>query len=355
VSSPKSTAGSDNERAWIGRAAAAILAVAGAGAASAQPCQLVQIGEFHIRLDRTKPLVTAEINGHSIQMLVDSGSGTSLLWPRTAAALGLAVTPLPGVKFYGVGGGGDSAGRVTSPDLILGGYTVHNFDLIVRGRPSPSDHFAGVLGEDFLSKTDVEFDFLNGVVRLFQPKECSGDQVVYWKQPYSLLPIASRVRSHLLAHVLLNGARVLAELDTGASATTVTEQAARKAGVRLESHGVAYAGPSHGLGPKAVETYVAVFPTLDIGDETIKNAKLGIANLFGLDKEIALGSRIPIAAIETPDMLLGMDFFLSHRVYVARSQGKIYFSYLGGPVFRLNPRPPQEAKSSAGANDSGNP
>jgi predicted aspartyl protease len=354
VSSPKSAARPDYARAWIGRAAAAILAVAGAGAASAHPCQLLQIGEFHIRMDRTKPLVTAEINGHSIQMLVDSGSGTSLLWPRTAASLDLAVTPLAGVKFYGVGGG-DSAGRVTLPDLTLGGYTVHNFELIVTGRPSPSDHFAGVLGEDFLSQTDVEFDFLNGVVRLLQPKDCSGDQVVYWKQPYSLLPIASRVRSHLLAHVLLNGVDVLAELDTGASATTVTEQAARKAGVRLESHGVAYAGPSRGLGPKAVETYVAVFPTLNIGDETIKNAKLGIANLFGLDKEIALGSRIPIAAIETPDMLLGMDFFLSHRVYVARGQGKIYFSYVGGPVFRLNPRPPQEAKPSAGANDGGNP
>lgn len=337
-------------RAWIG--AAAILAVA--GVASAQPCQLVQIGEFHIRMDRTKPLITAVINGHSIQMLVDSGSGTSLLWRRTAAALDLTVTPLPGVKFYGVGGG-DSAGRVTLPDLTLGGYTAHNFELIVTGRPSPSDHFAGVLGEDFLSQADVEFDFVNGVVRLFQPKGCSGDQVVYWKQPYSLLPIASRVRSRLLAHVLLNGARVLAELDTGASATTVTEQAARKAGVRLESHGVAYAGPSHGLGPKAVETYVAVFPTLNIGDETIKNAKLGIANLFGLDKEIALGSRIPIAAIETPDMLLGMDFFLSHRVYVARNQGKIYFSYVGGPVFRFEPRPPQEAKPTAGANDGESP
>ncbi len=305
-------------------------------------------------MDRTKPLITAAINGHSIQMLVDSGSGTSLLWRRTAAALDLTVTPLPGVKFYGVGGG-DSAGRVTLPDLTLGGYTAHNFELIVTGRPSPSDHFAGVLGEDFLSQTDVEFDFVNGVVRLFQPKGCSGDQVVYWKQPYSLLPIASRVRSRLLAHVLLNGARVLAELDTGASATTVTEQAARKAGVRLESPGVAYAGPSHGLGPKAVETYVAVFPTLNIGDETIKNAKLGIANLFGLDKEIALGSRIPIAAIETPDMLLGMDFFLSHRVYVARNQGKIYFSYVGGPVFRFGPRPPQEAKPAAGTNDGESP
>jgi hypothetical protein len=32
-------------------------------------------------------------------------------------------------------------------------------------------------------------------------------------------------------------------------------------------------------------------------------------------------------------MLLGADFFRSHRVYVAKSQGKVYVSYVGGPVF----------------------
>jgi tetratricopeptide (TPR) repeat protein len=35
-------------------------------------------------------------------------------------------------------------------------------------------------------------------------------------------------------------------------------------------------------------------------------------------------------------MLLGGDFFLSHRVLVAHSQRRVYFSYNGGPVFRLD-------------------
>ena len=35
------------------------------------------------------------------------------------------------------------------------------------------------------------------------------------------------------------------------------------------------------------------------------------------------------------DMLLGADFFLSHRVYMASKQDKIYFTYNGGPVFDL--------------------
>lgn len=34
-------------------------------------------------------------------------------------------------------------------------------------------------------------------------------------------------------------------------------------------------------------------------------------------------------------MLIGADFFLSHRIYVASSQGKLYCTYNGGPVFDL--------------------
>jgi tetratricopeptide (TPR) repeat protein len=34
-------------------------------------------------------------------------------------------------------------------------------------------------------------------------------------------------------------------------------------------------------------------------------------------------------------MLIGPDFFLSHRIYVANTRQKLYFTYNGGPVFNL--------------------
>jgi tetratricopeptide (TPR) repeat protein len=43
-------------------------------------------------------------------------------------------------------------------------------------------------------------------------------------------------------------------------------------------------------------------------------------------------------------MLIGTDFFLSHRVYVASSQNRLYFTYNGGPVFDLS-----AARAPAGA------
>ena len=40
-------------------------------------------------------------------------------------------------------------------------------------------------------------------------------------------------------------------------------------------------------------------------------------------------------------MLIGADFLRAHRVLVSHSQRKMYFTYLGGPVFAPPPRLPQ--------------
>jgi tetratricopeptide (TPR) repeat protein len=71
-----------------------------------------------------------------------------------------------------------------------------------------------------------------------------------------------------------------------------------------------------------------------LGDEVIENARLriGDTDLAGL-----------------ADMVLGADFFLSHRVYVAKSQKKIYFTYNGGRVFDLSK--PLDASTDAVAAD----
>jgi hypothetical protein len=37
---------------------------------------------------------------------------------------------------------------------------------------------------------------------------------------------------------------------------------------------------------------------------------------------------------DNPGMVIGADFFMAHRIYVARSQGKMYFTYKGGPIFQ---------------------
>src|SRR5262249_44123074 len=84
------------------------------------------------------------------------------------------------------------------------------------------------------------------------------------------------------------------------------------------------AGFSQGIGRRAVQTYVAPFASFKIGEEEIRNTRLR----FG---SISLG--------DEADMLIGADFFLSHRIYIAKGQRKLYFTYNGGRVFNLKAVP----------------
>jgi hypothetical protein len=63
-------------------------------------------------------------------------------------------------------------------------------------------------------------------------------------------------------------------------------------------------------------THMASFLSFKVGDEEIHNAHLRVGDTR-----------------EGTDMLLGADFFLSHRIYMSNTQHKLYFTYNGGRVF----------------------
>ena len=79
------------------------------------------------------------------------------------------------------------------------------------------------------------------------------------------------------------------------------------------------AGMAIGIGG-TYASYIAPFSSFKIGDEEIKNTRL----------------RIGALDFQSVDMLIGADFFLAHRIYVANSERKLYFTYNGGPVFNLS-------------------
>jgi hypothetical protein len=225
--------------------------------------------------------------------------------------------------------------------------------MIVTGRGIRSSEYAGLLGADFLLQGDIEIDFAGGVVRLFKPKDCKGDDVAYWAKFYSLASLLpGQPQEPVNLYVDLNGRKVQAALDTGSSHTIVSTNIATSAGVSPHAAKLSAAGQTVGLGDKPVETYVAEFPTLSIGDETVRNVTIQLGDLFAAATDTPLGSRLAEKVV-ADGMLLGADFFKAHRVYIARSQGKMYFSYNGGPIFEIGPkaedRPAGETKPDAPA------
>lgn len=321
-------------------AAACAAAFAGAHASAAdQVCQMVKIGELPVEIDHGALVVEANINGHPVKMIVDSGSAATLLFRATATDLGLKINPSIDVQLTGVGGDVE-VGSVHLGELRLGDLVARDFDMAVTDTRSLGGH-QGLLGQGFVLKADIEFDLPEGKVRLFRPKSCTGDQVVYWQKDYSEARLESHAGDKVInLMVQVNGNPILATLDSGATESTVAVEAAARFGVSPTSAGMAKDGKAEGIGKKIVQDYVGIFPTFTIGDETIHNANLHVSKLFNDYKPTETGSRIPIAHATIPEMLLGLDFLKSHRVYVSFQQRKVYMSYLGGPVFKVPDRTP---------------
>ena len=127
-------------------------------------------------------------------------------------------------------------------------------------------------------------------------------------QPVAVVRVdwTSRPAPHLIAKAAVNGRNIYVLFDTGSWRSVLSLDAARRAGITPDSPGVIPAGATMGLGSKVVKVWAAPIDKFEIGGETIEHTHLLIGDI-GLDDA---------------DMLLGSDFFLAHRIYVAYSQDK---------------------------------
>jgi tetratricopeptide (TPR) repeat protein len=289
-----------------------------------------------------RALMTASINDVDVQFVVDSGAFYSMISAASAAELKLRTSPTPlGFNLRGVHGAAEVS-VATAKTFTLAGVPLHNVEFLVGGSEAGAGS-VGLLGQNVLHIEDVEYDLGHGMVRLMKAVGCSKTRLAYWagnSTPYSVIDLEaehdtnSRL-SHTISSAYINGVKIRVLFDTGAGNSILSLKAAGRAGIKPDSPGVVSAGDSYGIGKSTFTSYIAPFSSFRIGDEETKNTRLRIGDID----------------LPNADMLLGADFFLSHRIYVANSQDKLYFTYNGGPVFNLTAsnRPVTEPATDASA------
>ena len=201
---------------------------------------------------------------------------------------------------------------------------IPNANFIVGG----SDIGSGLIGQNILGLGDVEYDLPHGAVRLYRTSGCAGVSLAYWAagKPVTALKLEGSAdglfKPHTIATVVLNGVKLRAVFDSGAQGSLLTLDAARRAGVTPDSPGVISTGVAGGLGSRKVAAWLAQFDSIDIGGELINRPKIAIAQFD----------------LSNADMLIGADFFLTHRMFVGNGSRTMYVTYEGGPLFGLNPK-----------------
>jgi tetratricopeptide (TPR) repeat protein/predicted aspartyl protease len=311
---------------WGGTAILALVASAlvfGARAEAAE-CKLGKIADLPVTMSDLTPTVSAKINGADTKLIADTGAFFSILTPQGTAKFHLKVGPAPfGLVLEGVNGQAQTELTTVDTFTVMGAPFRHT-DFLVAA-PQLSYLADGLLGANFLTAADAEFDLANGAIRLLATRgDCAKVSLAYWAgdRPYSMMdiPAISRQLDQIRGEVKVNGVAFKATFDTGAPRSILTRWAARAAGLKLDGPGVKPGGMSGGIGRGLFQTWIVPVASFKIGDEEVRNTELRVGDI----------------ELNGDAMLIGADFFLSHRVLVAKSQSKLYFSYNGGPVFNLD-------------------
>ena len=301
----------------------ALLVFSASPARAFADCKLAKMAELPVTMSNLKPVITAQINGEEARFVADSGAFYSLITQAGAAQYKLKVRAAPfDLSFSGIGNIEPSVATVKV--FTIAGVPLRNIEFLVGGSTVGGSESVGVLGQNFFRIGDVEYDLARGAIRLMRAKDCRRTVLAYWvkpSEPYSVMGIepAALQSPHTSGTAFINGARIRVIFDTGAGRSILSSRAAERAGVTPDTPGVTGAGYVLGLGRGSIKTYRGPFSSFKIGDEEIRNTQLRFGDI----------------GVEDADMLIGADFFLSHRIYVASSQRKLFFTYNGGPVFNL--------------------
>ncbi|MFI4966270.1 MAG: aspartyl protease family protein [Caulobacterales bacterium] len=309
----------------------------GVAAPASAACQFQKIVEVPVTMDGLRPTITAKINGQDAKFLVDTGAFFGAVSPDTAAKYNMKRTVAPfGLTLEAVGGAKHDAQAVEAQNFTFAGVGFRNTQFLLVGRVGEAG-LAGNIGENLMGPFDVEYDFANGMMRYFKATGCGREaNLAYWSQGMALSRLSIIEPTDILLKVVtsakVEGHAIRVQFDSGSWLSVLNRNAAARAGIRVSSEGVANGGIAYGLYGKGMETFLAPFASFQIGGEEIKNTRLRVSDID----------------LSDADMLLGADFFLSHRILISNSQKKVYFTYNGGPVFRLDRTPqPQQAQASA--------
>lgn len=318
-----------------GRLVCVSLAMLATPLAAWADCQMSELFEMPVAMQGLRPVVPAKVNGVDAQFMLDSGNYESWLSSAGASRLRLKAT-LAMSDYRSESAGGSPMANVGT--LALGGVAFKEVPFEVDDFSAGSG-VDGAIGQKLLKAGDVDYDLHDGVVRLMKPQDCGDQPLAYWLKPGETFGEADLSSGGVFgtdatANATINGVGLKVGFRTGLPVSLLTQQAARKLGINLNDPNVVSAGTIDWEGD-AVKLWIAPIKSFAFAGEEIRNTSL----------------RVTSADITGYDLMLGADYFLSHRLYFSNQQRKLYVTYVGGPVFaaynegaKEGPKPQAEEK-----------
>jgi hypothetical protein len=288
-------------------------------AAPARPqCAVTRLAAVAVDRSAGVPIVTVEVNDQPARFVLDTGAERTMISPAAADRLALARDEWVATSTRGVSGFIERMRNANPRSITLGGLPLRHrslardSSLVVATVPriTPDAPVDGLLGRDFLSAFDLWLDLSARSLLLFDVKGCSGD-FLPWAGPHAAVPIETPIASAMIIPVQVNGVRLRALFDTGASRSLI----AAPGMARLDLSPAALTGPSQtaaGIGPLPVAVKEHRFRSLQVVPAISEPATLLVA---------------PVRVLPFADMLLGSDWIGERAVWISFSTRQVFVSW----------------------------
>ncbi len=311
----------------------AILAMLSLSTTGYAGCRYLKQASLDVTVANSTPTIGGSVNSHGINLLVDTGAVQTLLSKKFAERFDLALSHTDRTSF-GVGGVSQKYSAVVnefSVGNIKGGKT--RLAIVAESNVPNID---AILGVDFLFQRDLEIAFADKKLNYFYPSNCENAFLAYWDPNASVVTtrdVSSRDKRQVF-NVEIEGQNFLALVDTGAQISVIDKAAAARLGLSEQSVGVTKKSSIMGGGKRVVDNWLLPLKDLRFGAEVVSDIKITMSDLYGGLSSDSQTIETTYFIKDQPEIILGMDFIQSHRLLFAISQRKMYFSYLGGPVFQ---------------------
>lgn len=301
------------------RAALALALLLGACAAPPQ-CRVERIAELPLSQTRDFALLPARLDGFDARLLLDTGAGATMLSHAIADRLALMPdnrmfpSPVNGI------GGVTLTRRMVVDNFKIGAIDLGRQDVMVTeaglfgGFDPPPD---GIVGGDFLSQFDVDSDLPANRLILYRAQPCAAAFAPPWPGA-TIYRLPARVTDggQFLITVTVDGVPITAMLDSGAETTAISAGAARRLGLTPAMLAHDPRRSEIGIDMHRRQSYLHRFQTIRIGAEIFSESAVWVSDM-------------PLVAA---DMLLGADFFQTHRIWLSFSRRLVFVAVAEKPV-----------------------
>jgi predicted aspartyl protease len=279
-------------------------------------CETPPVAQVPLELRNHVFVVPVTINGHAIDMLLDTGAQKSLLGEAVVQRLNLVRDARSNTSLTGL------SGTSTRPDARIDGMAIGAVRLAVDRLPVSSfggnQPFDGILGLDVLRRYDLDIDGPKRVLTLYRARRC--ERPPPWHEPAMLIDGFSIRTGWLKLPFRLDGIEGTGFLDTGASNTMITPRMARRLGLNEQVLANDRMIKLHVIAGDDTPSHVHWFDTIQIGPVTMRHP---YAYVLASDPPMG-GDR------EFGDGVIGLDFLGDQHLWISATMSRLWLARNGG-------------------------